>query len=58
MHFIRRLKIFYLFKPEISMLDNKRYVSHDKIQNFNSITLILCLVDHKNTGTWGVNNNI
>ena len=61
MNFIRRLNRgnFLFFKLDFSNLGvHWLYVSHDKIQNFNSISLKLCLLDQKNTGTWGVNNII
>ena len=36
------------FKPDFSNLGvNWRYVSHDKIQNFSSINLKLCLLGQK-----------
>ena len=50
---------FLFFELDFSNFGvNWRYVSHDKIPNFNSISLKLCLLDQKNTGTWGVNNTI
>ena len=56
MNFIRWLnREFLSFKPEISnLVDNYRYVSQGKIQNFSS-TQKLCLLGQKYTGTWGVN---
>ena len=53
------------FRPYLSCLINPpnlgvhwRYVSHDKIQNFSSISLNLCLLDQTHTGTWGVNDRV
>ena len=56
MCFIRRLNRGNLlsFKPEISnLVDN--YASHDKMQNFSSISPKLCLLGQKYTGTLDVN---
>ena len=47
---------FLFFKPESSR--TWWYVSCEKIQNFSSIFLILCLQGHKITGTWVVNTTI
>ena len=61
MNFIRRLNRgkFYSFKLEFSnFMANWRYKIYGKIQNFSSISLRLCLLDQKNTGTWGVNITI
>ena len=61
LNFIRRSnKITFLpFNPEFSnFVANWQYESYEKIQNFSSISLKLCLLGQKNTGTWGVNNTI
>ena len=39
-------------------MDNLRYVSQGKIQNFSSICPKLCLLGQKYAGTWGVNTTI
>ena len=55
MNFIRRLNRGN-FKLEFSnFVANWPYESYGKIQNFSSISLKLCLLGQKNTGTWGVN---
>ena len=58
MKFIKRLnreKVIF-FKLEFSnFVANWRHKSYGKIQNFSSISLKLCLLGEKNTGTWIVN---
>ena len=59
--FYKKLKYrkFLFFKLEFSnFVANWRYESYGKIQNFSSISLKLCLLDQKNTGTQGVNITI
>ena len=50
---------FLFFKLEFSdFVANWRYESYGKMQNFSSISLKLCLLGQKNTGTWSVNITI
>ena len=50
---------FYSFKLDFSnFVANWPYKGYGKIQNFSSISLKLCLLDQKNTGTWTVNITI
>ena len=61
MKFIKKVKSrkFLFFKLEFSnFVASWRFESYGKIQNFSSISLTLCLLDQKNTGTWGVNTTI
>ena len=60
MNFIRRLnrgKLFSNQSFQILWLIGGIKV-YGKIQNFSSISLKLCLLGQKNTGTWGVNITI
>ena len=46
-----KLRKFLFFKLDFSNLGvHWRYVIYDKIQNFNSISLKLCLLDKKTQG--------
>ena len=61
MNIIRRLNRgnFYFFKLEFSnFVANWRYESYGKIQKISSISLKLCLLGQKNTGTWIGNTTI
>ena len=49
-------KIHEFYKKVLGLISG--VFGHDKIRNFSSISLKLCLLDHKNTGTWGVNNTL
>ena len=55
--FIRRLNRgnFYLSSQKFPLWWIISGISHDKIQNFSSISPKLCLLGQKYTGTWGVN---
>ena len=49
-HYVRRLnrEKFYLSRQVSNLGVNKQYVSHDKMQNFSSVSLKkLCLLDQK-----------
>ena len=50
---------FLFFKLEFpNFVANWQCKSYEKIQNVSSISLKLCLLGQKSTGTWGVNITI
>ena len=53
MNFIRRL-----YRENFYVSSQRCQRSHDKIQNFSSISLKLCVLDQKYTGTSDVNTTI
>ena len=52
---VKQRKFLFLKLEFSNFVANCWYESYGKMQHFSSISLKLCLLGKKNTGTWGVN---